>query len=107
MFGGHKVTDIEHLARLNALENRCIKLEDAMHELISAYNNHKHSQTEPIGIVERAKTCTPDKIVSVKVTKSTVVYSINEQIMEQKGLEDIENIHSCVPISLSKNLDKC
>ena len=70
MFGGHKVTDIEHLARLNALENRCTKLEDAMHELISAYNNHKHSQTEPIGIVERAKTCTPDKIVSGKSSRS-------------------------------------
>lgn len=43
------MTDIEHLARLNALENRCIMLEKTLEQLITLYNMHGHVKplTEP------------------------------------------------------------
>lgn len=40
-----------------------------------------------------------------KVSKSELASNIEEQIMSQEGLEHISDIHSCVPISLTKKLE--
>jgi hypothetical protein len=51
------VTDIDHLARINALENRYIKLEKLVEELITLYNMHGHvkSLSEPDWQLQRVE----------------------------------------------------
>jgi hypothetical protein len=57
------MTDIELLARVNGIENRCIKLEELVSKLISLYNMHGHVKplTEPDWQLQRVESITSTK----------------------------------------------